>query len=327
MNRKYFLSILISLLCGIFCAAQEPDSLSVAAAAGDAEDEHGVIDVVVKNSRVIDTLDTEDKFVKILLYEDYTWAFWDIGKPVIDTSGFYDGWDSEKIHAFKGLPLDSIPDEVDIRLVDDIHPFCVPVVGNVRSGFQFRRNRPHQGVDISLQTGDTVRTAFDGIVRYTGAGRETGGYGGLVIIRHNNGLETYYGHLSKRLVSVDEIVRAGEPIGLGGSTGRSTGPHLHFETRYYGKPFDPLRVVDFNAGRVRDSVLTLRKHYFSIYSHYGMSDKESKAATGRVYYTIKKGDTLSRIASRNHTTVSAICKLNKITTKTILRPGSRLRIR
>ena len=299
------------------------------------DDGLGPIEVSVShgNSRIVDTLDTDDKFVKILIYENYTWEFLHLDRPAIDTAGFYEGWDSEKIHAFKGMPLDSLPDEVTICLADEVHPFCVPVMGSINSTFKFRRYREHQGIDIGLSVGDTVRAAFDGVVRYSDQGSVTGGYGGLVIIRHNNGLETYYAHLSKRLVKVDEMVRAGEVIGLGGSTGHSTGPHLHFETRYFGKPFDPLRVVDFENGTLRDSTITLKKHYFNVYSHYGMSDSESLAASkaapasGKIYYKVRKGDTLGRIAKKYHTTVSKLCKLNRLSTRSILRVGQRVRVR
>ncbi|MBP5210729.1 MAG: peptidoglycan DD-metalloendopeptidase family protein, partial [Bacteroidales bacterium] len=166
-----------------------------------------------------------------------------------------------------------------------------------------------------------------GVVRYIGYTRETGGYGNLVIIRHPNGLETYYGHLSKHLVAADEMVKAGEVIGLGGSTGRSTGPHLHFEARYKGQTFDPSRLIDFETGALRDTILTLHDHYFSIYSHYGQTDEESKAAAGRIVYTVKSGDTLGAIASRYGTTVNNICNLNGISSKKVLKIGERLIVR
>lgn len=288
-------------------------------AAANQNDEH--------IGRPIDTVDTDDKFVKIIIYEDFIWSYYDLGRPQIDTVGFFENWDEEVIHTLKEMPLDSIPEEVDVRLVDEIHPFVCPVKGKVRSEYKWRGRRPHKGVDLPLQTGDSVFVAFDGVVRYVNGGKTTGGYGGLVIVRHNNSLETYYGHLSQRFVRSGEVVRAGECIGLGGSTGRSTGPHLHFETRYMGKAFDPERVCDFETGQLRDTILTLKRHYFSIYSHYGQTDQQSKAAAGRIIHTVKSGDTLGRIATKYGTTVSAICKLNNISSTSTLRIGQRLIVR
>lgn len=283
--------------------------------------------VTVSSSRAIDTVDTDDKFLKIVIYEDFTWSYYELDRPSIDTVGFFENWDEEHIHTLKGMPLDSLPDEIDIRLADDVHPFVCPVVGKVRSEYKWRGRRAHKGIDLPLNTGDTIHVAFDGIVRYIGSGKATGGYGGLVIVRHNNGLETYYGHLSRVMVRSGEVVRAGECIGLGGSTGRSTGPHLHFETRYMGKAFDPQRIANFETGELRDSILVLKKHYFSIYSHYGQTDQQSKAASGRVIHTVKKGENLGLIARKYGTTVSNICKLNKISSKSTLRVGQRLIVR
>jgi len=275
----------------------------------------------------IDTLDTQDKFTKIILFDDHTWDYVDIGRPVIDTTGMFEDWNNDKLHAFKELDPKDLPAEIDICLVDSLNPFCAPITGKVRSEYKFRRTREHKGIDVPLKTGDTVKAAFNGIVRYTGMTKSTGGYGNLVIIRHANGLETYYGHLSKILVNPNEVVKAGEVIGLGGSSGRSTGPHLHFETRYKGQPFDPARVVDFETGTVRDTFLVLKSHYFSIYSHYGQSDEESEAAAGRIVHTIRSGDTLGGLAKKYGTTVSKICSLNGISSKKTLRIGERIIVR
>lgn len=276
---------------------------------------------------VVDTLNTLDKYTKIVLYSNHTWEYFDCERPKIDTSGMYYGWDTGTIHAFKDIKLSDLPDEVDLLLADSDNPYCPPIVNRVTSRYKMRRSRAHRGVDIKLNVGDTIRAAFNGIVRYTGPTRETGGYGNLVVIRHPNGLETYYGHLSKVSVEVDEPVSAGEMIGLGGSTGRSTGPHLHFETRYMGNPFDPERIFDYETGALRDTMFTLKKHYFNIYSHYGQSDAESKAASGRVYHKVRKGDTLGRIAIKYGTTVNRICKLNNISAKKTLRIGQSIQVR
>lgn len=280
-----------------------------------------------KNPLPVDTLATGDKFTKIILFEDFTWKFLDLGKPVFDEEKMYEGWNTSSIHAFKEIPLEDLPEQAIVPLADSLVQACVPIANKVRSRYSFRRVREHRGTDIALSTGDSIRSAFDGVVRVKEVTRNTGGYGNLLVIRHTNGLETYYGHLSRFLVDTGEIVKAGEVIGLGGNTGRSTGPHLHFETRYMGKAFDPERVFDFEQGTVRDSVLVLKKHYFSIYSHYGQTDEESLAASQRIIHTIRSGDTLGALAIKYGTTVSQLCRWNGITSKTTLRIGRRLIVR
>ncbi len=277
----------------------------------------------------VDTLDTDDKYMKIVLYEDHTWDYEELGRPVIDDSSIYDeSWNNGEIHAYKyTVELKDLPDSVDLCLADESHGACCPIRGVVTSQYKWRGRRAHKGTDIRLAVGDTVRAAFDGVVRAVEGPAKAGGYGNLIVIRHPNGLETYYGHLSKFCVDSGEVVKAGECIALGGNTGRSTGPHLHFETRYMGQNFDPERVFDFATGRLRKPEMTVYKHYFSIYSHYGQTDKESKAASAAQFYKVKKGDTLSKIAKKYGTSVSAICKLNKISSKAPIRIGQRLRVR
>ena len=291
----------------------------------------------------LDTLDTRDKYTKVILFSDNTWTYLELERPEIDMDALSDHWDTEAIHAFKDMEIASLPDSVQLTLADDSHPFVIPIKGSVYSRYGYRRKRPHRGIDIPLSTGDSVRSAFNGVVRVSEGSSKTGGYGNLVIVRHDNGLETYYGHLSKILVHENEPVSAGEVIGLGGSTGRSTGPHLHFETRYMGKAFDPERVVDWSNGCLRDTSLIIFKSYYNINSHYGKPDKlvaqatsshssgntTATASTGGSpqYYTIRKGDTLGKIAARYHTTVSKLCKLNKIRETTILQIGRRIRVR
>jgi len=304
---------LITLLSSLACLAQNPQA---------------AIDSLPAQKTAMDTLDTRDKYTKIILFDDQTWAYFDLGHPKIDTASLYDAyWTTTELHAYNSYSVDLIPEEVDLLLADSIYNFCPPIVGSVYSGYKVRRGSPHRGTDIPLSVGDTIVAAFDGVVRFVGTPKQTGGYGNLVVIRHSNGLETYYGHLSKVLCEPNEAVKAGDVIGLGGSTGRSTGPHLHFETRYKGQAFDAERLIDFPTGTLRDSLFTLKKHYFSIYSHYGQSEDESKAASDRIVHTIRSGDTLSALARKYGTTVSAICKLNNISANKTLRIGERIIVR
>lgn len=283
-----------------------------------------------------DTLDTDDKFQKILLFDDNTWAYFDITKPILPDTLDTEHWDTEQVHSYLDVELKDMPNEVDLVLVDSLHGYCIPHPGPVVSQYKFRGRRSHKGVDIDLDMGDAVYSAFDGVVRVALPTRYTGGYGNILVIRHANGLETYYGHLSKYVVNSGDIVKAGELIGYGGSTGHSTGPHLHFETRYMGKPFDPERIFDFQNGKLRDTIFTLKKHYFNINSHYGQTDEQSiktgkekpkPAKPSAVYHKVKSGDNLSKIAKKYGTTVKAICKLNKIKETKVLQIGQKLRVK
>lgn len=286
----------------------------------------------------IDTLSTADKFKKVILYDDYTWEYLELERPDIDEDALMENWDNVAIHAYKDVDIASLPNEVELVLVDSTHSFCMPVHGFLSSRYGWRGKRPHRGIDIPLKIGDSVRSAFDGIVRVAEGSSRTGGYGNLIVVRHPNGLETYYGHLSQILVKENEVVSAGEVIGLGGSTGRSTGPHLHFETRYMGKAFDPERVVDVPGDSLRCDTLVIYKSYFDVNSRYTgkataapvaqqTSSSTSTSSSSKVYYTVRKGDNLGKIAKKYHTTVSKLCKLNHISERTILQIGRKLRVR
>jgi len=191
----------------------------------------------------------------------------------------------------------------------------------VNSDFGWRHSRFHSGIDLDLEVGDDVYASFDGIVKKSDY---VSGYGNLVVVKHFNGLETYYAHLSKILVAEGDTVNAGDKIALGGNTGRSTGPHLHYEIRYRGAAINPKYLVDFkNEVLVSESFYLKREHFKPTTE----SSSSATSTTGKKYVTVKSGDTLSKIAQRNHTTVSKICKLNNISAKKILRPGQRLRVR
>jgi len=290
----------------------------------------------------IDTLDTHDMFQKVVLFDNGTWLYYNIDMSFIPYAMESDHWTTEKVHSYNDIALIDLPDSLVLHLVDSIHGFCIPHPGPVTSQYKYRWKRAHKGTDIGLHVGDAVYAAFDGIVRVALPINLTGGYGNVLVIRHPNGLETYYGHLSRFIVKSGDIVKAGELIGYGGSTGRSTGPHLHFETRYMGQAFDPERIFDFENGTLRTEEFVLYKHYFSINSHYGQTDEQSLAASKKkpsepksskskqgkkTYYTVKKGDNLSKIAKRYGTTVANICKLNGIKSNKPLKVGQKLRVK
>lgn len=210
--------------------------------------------------------------------------------------------------------------------------FKVPVDGVVTSRYGYRGSRYHNGIDLNLTTGDTVRAAWPGKIRY--AKWNEGGFGNLVIIRHDNGLETFYAHLSKHLTIPNQIVEAGQPIGLGGNTGHSRGAHLHFEVRFYDVPMNPEEVIDFNDKVCKDENLFIHKGLFrpgakptDLEEDVTQSVASTTANTSRKYYKIHSGDTLSGIAAKNHTTISKICQLNGIRPTTVIQAGRSLRVR
>ncbi len=222
----------------------------------------------------------------------------------------YPEWSNEYAHKYTNVVM---PDS----LVIDLTGFCMPTESTKITdifGYRPRRRRMHYGLDVKVQRGDTIRAAFDGKVRYVSYQRR--GYGHYVVIRHPNGLETLYAHLTSKLVAENEVVKAGDPIGLGGNTGRSTGTHLHFETRLLGKALNPALFFDFPNQDVTGDTYLYKKPVKKVYDP---SDPDT-------YYKVRSGDSLSRIAARKGTTVKNLCKLNGITTKTTLRPGQILRL-
>ena len=254
----------------------------------------------------------------------------------------YKEWSNQYAHRATELP-----DSFNI----DLRGFCMPTPSRViTSNFGKRWGRMHKGLDIKVYIGDTIRAAFNGKIRVVNYERR--GYGNYVVIRHNNGLETIYGHMSKSLVKENEVVRAGDPIGLGGNTGRSTGSHLHFETRLCGVALNPALMFDFvNQDVTADFYMFRSKKYESeslaaakrtqIRDSYteeevrgtstGAASSSSENAQENVskpkakYHKVVKGETLSSIARKRGTTVDRLCKLNKISRKTKIRPGQRLR--
>lgn len=287
---------------------------------------------------VLDTLATENDAVQVILYSNNSWKYILNREVAKDSTIFEKYWDTTTLFPYKEVDMSGMPKSVVIDLVDSLTSYHCPYQGSVhpRGKYGPRRRRQHQGVDLPLKMGDPVYATFCGRVRISQYNK--GGYGNLVIIRHDNGLETYYGHLSERMVEPNQWVEAGQIIGLGGSTGRSTGPHLHFETRYYGQSFDPERLIDFKNGLLCRETFLLKKSFFSIYSNAGQDfddeianeeqdKKEAAEKAAMKYHRIKSGDTLGAIARKYGTTVTNICRLNGIKSTTTLRIGRSLRVR
>lgn len=335
--KLYILSALMLVTSTVF--AQEADTVKVAAdSLRNATKEQPMPVKPVRTLgkvAVIDTLPTANSALSIVLFNDNTWRYILAEDYKNDPEVFNNHWDTTNIHAYRDIELDSLPEATAIRLVDSLESYHYPYIGRITSRYGPRRGRAHQGLDIGLKTGDPIYATFDGKVRLSKA---AGDYGNLVIIRHNNGLETYYAHLSQRDVEVGDWVVAGQQIGLGGSTGRSTGPHLHYEVRYKGQSFDPERLIDFSNGNLRRDELLLKRRHFSIYSKYEQDfgdeeevakqeEAERKAAAAVQYHTVRSGDTLGAIARKYGTSVSRICQLSGIKSTSILRIGQKLRVR
>jgi murein DD-endopeptidase MepM/ murein hydrolase activator NlpD len=258
-----------------------------------------------------------------------------IDMDAIPAEDLYGGiWVNSRVNAY-GTAIDS-PSEFEI----DLSNFTIPAEGHVTSNFGRRGSRRyHYGIDIKAQTGDTIYAAFDGKIRVKQFDRR--GYGYYVVIRHLNGLETLYGHMSKFLVTENDFVMSGDPIGLAGNTGRSFGSHLHFETRFLGKPIDPNFIIDFeNKVCHRDTYLVSNDSYKKTTLSSRVIKRQEPVRTAKstiannnkfvsgsvTHYKIKSGDTLEKIANKNGVSVSQICALNNITKRTTLRIGKSLLI-
>ena len=326
--------------------------------------------------KALDTVETS--YGKMVIYSNKTWAFLKINtfdgimNPRIhkimtteQSVPYTLSWNNEVCFTSRNNDLSKLKDTIWLCLNDEEHSnFSMPVPGIVTSRYGPRSGRNHNGIDLDLDIGDTVYAAWSGKVRY--AKYNEGGFGNLVVIRHFNGLETFYAHLSKFLVFPDQDVEAGEPIGLGGNTGRSFGPHLHFEVRFYDAPFNPEEIIDFEKRLLKNENLFVHKALFrpgakptdffeanptvnpptnsNIIASVPVKETEDSITVAGVvkeqvipkpqvkkpqakYYKIRSGDTLTEIADRNNTTVSNICRLNGLKPSSVLQVGRSLRIR
>ncbi|MBW8324836.1 MAG: peptidoglycan DD-metalloendopeptidase family protein [Prolixibacteraceae bacterium] len=233
-------------------------------------------------------------------------------------------WNSTQIR----YPANTLPDKRDTVVISinglNDNSYVHPYKGKVISKYGPRRGRMHTGIDIKLNSGDTVLCAFDGRVRLA---KRFNGYGNLVLVRHNNGLETIYGHLKSIKVKVNDTIKAGDLIGLGGRTGRATCDHLHFETRLFGEPFNSDKYIDFENYSLRtDKIYYANKRFEIDKNNFKKKPLASDgaalaAAGGKTKHVIRKGDTLSAIARKYRTSVTKICTANKITARTTLKIG------
>lgn len=234
---------------------------------------------------------------------------------MIPSDELYPTWENSGVHYSAKLP-----DSLRIDLRNSVMPTTNTKITDV-FGYRPRRRRAHNGLDIKVQRGDTIRAAFDGKVRITSYQRR--GYGHYVVIRHSNGLETVYAHLQRKLVTQDQNVKAGDPIGLGGNSGRSTGPHLHFETVLMGKSLNPALFFDFPNQKVTGEFYT---YYKPGTRHYDVkSGKMIVEGPEPKYHKVRRGETVSTIARKHGVSQKTIFKLNGINSRTILRIGQSLR--
>ena len=233
----------------------------------------------------------------------------------------WEGFDTAIIHLPK-LDVHSITEPIMLKLNKFSWP--TPWTARPTSHFGPRRRRFHYGLDLAQPTGEPIYAAFDGVVRVS---RRNRSYGHLVIIHHDNGLETYYAHMSRRLVKAGDRVSSGQQIGLCGNTGRSFGSHLHFEIRYMGNAINPENVIDCQTHDLISPVLTLTSGSFRKVAKGGATATGRSGSTpSSGWYRVRQGDTLEKIARRNGTTVKRLCQLNGIKETKILHPGDRLKV-
>lgn len=239
---------------------------------------------------------------------------------------YTEGWDSQRVNPFK-------ESDVPFSAVIDVTNYAIPHKGRVTSNYGYRKRfgRMHKGIDIGIRSNDTIYAAFDGKVRLTNY--EARGYGKYVIIRHTNDLETVYGHLNKFLVEPNQYVKAGDPIALGGNTGRSTGPHLHFETRYMGYAINPAAIFDFANQTTHTDTYTFTKKTYIQARNYAPSTTEQTQTyqasdnSSRTTYTVRKGDSLSAIARKNGISLIRLCRLNGLKKTSKIQPGQKLKVK
>ena len=297
-----------------------------------------------KPRTAVDTVDTGNPALKIILYSDQSWRYWTDGSVAGQDAIFKNNWDNVNSNPYR-VEFGQLPLKAAIWLVDSAGRYHYPsdAPADVSSRYGRRRSRYHRGIDLRSPIGTDIFAVFDGKVRISHYVR---GYGNLVVLRHANGLETFYGHLSRSLVKEGDWVEAGQVIARSGNTGRSSGPHLHFEVRYQGYAIDPEWMIDFPKRDLRHQVMVIKKKYLDPAAKYApeSDDEEEEIAAedeadrleaerieaemkAAQYHTVRSGDTLGALARRYGTSVSAICRLNGIKSTSTLRIGQKLRVK
>lgn len=316
MNLKKITSVLAIAMVGV--ATISAQNLQSVSRHGNMHD-----DLLASQTTITDQIRLSEtkEYMDIILQEE--------SEPELDI--YKEGWESDRVNPYKNA---IVPD----RKVINVKNFAMPTPGYITSpyGYRPRFRRMHKGVDLKVQIGDTIRAAFDGKIRLTKYERR--GYGYYVIVRHENGLETVYGHLSKFLVKPNDYVKAGDPIALGGNTGRSTGPHLHFETRFMGYAINPSAIFDFENQTIRAEEYTFTKTTYENAPGYSPSKSSARRASAsrsnsyktggsKATYKVRRGDNLGKIAARHGTSVVSLCRLNGISKNSKLQIGKVLRVR
>lgn len=233
----------------------------------------------------------------------------------IPADATYGKWDTRNIYSYSD-EITKKDTSILLTLTDHknncnfVAPLPDPVI---TSNFGWRNGKNHHGIDIDLQVWDPVKASFDGMVRVA---LYHPGYGRVVVIRHYNGLETLYAHLHRFKVKTGDIVEAGQVIGLGGSSGQSSGSHLHYEIRYKGKPLNPKHIISFKTNELISDSLNLIKHKWNY----------SALPVGVKYHTIERGDFMYKIANRYGISVNELCEMNGIRRNKVLIVGRKLRV-
>ncbi|HRH68963.1 MAG TPA: M23 family metallopeptidase [Flavobacteriales bacterium] len=250
-------------------------------------------------------------------------AEWDVNDSLTFIPGYdmYCHWNTDVLFDRGSSP--SVNDTLRLQLSFDDCDHALPCSGELTSPFGKRKGRMHYGVDLDLNTGDPVVSAFSGMVRISKYNKT---FGHVVVVRHYNGLETVYAHLSKRKVEPGALIEAGDTLGLGGNTGRSYGSHLHFEVRFLDQPIDPTLVFDLSNGVLKARTFDIHQGTFAtIVAAKAKAASSARNGDERKYHTIRRGDTLYAISRRYGVKVTDLCRINGINERSTLSIGQRLR--